>query len=498
MLSADNQSGYGGGGTNNGGYIDNDYMPDIDIYREGIIITQGPVSRDGAITSVLSGLRGASTGKTYGSVKLSLDVQGLPQRLKLEGEIAGGVNVSKDRASKYRHNFTLTGTPSRAHGTVQGSLWAHAALTGRRPEIHSTVSADAYVRADPLPTEPPVREIVQVLSASLEGPGTLEITEGSTGTLTLTERVEGTIRLGKRTFTDTLNSEEYSVAWDISGTLPEGISFADGSIYVNGTARAGRYEAEISAEVSVRLIDGTVYTETLSKQVTIIIGSALHLIIGPGFISVNDYLDTLDENEITQAVGLTLGPDIRDVSGIERMPGLRELYGEGCSLNHDLIISDDVMLEVLDVRNTGIYTLRVPASLVSLDCGLNHLTRLELGHCEDLVEAKCEGQTREVDLRELSGLGELGITDITRVTGLTGYDDEGNPAQVNYDPDTGELSIAPSVAVIRYEYVTGFDGLTMDVLVADVERLQDWRSSGGCNYGTGALALAVLVLMRKR
>ena len=289
--------------------------------------------------------------------------------------------------------------------------------------------------------------------------------------------------------------------------MPEGISFSDGSIYVDETAEAGTFWGEISAEVSAQLIDGTVYTETLSKQVTITINpkavpGLLRLTIGPGFVSVNDYLDTLDESEIALAVGLTLGPDIRDVSGIERMPSLRELYGEGCRLNPELVISDDVMLEVLNVRNTGIYTLRVPASLVSLDCGLNHLAGLELGQCEGLgtrdVGVRCEGQTREADLQELSGLAELGIDDASRVTGLTGYDEEGSPADVSYDPDTGELSIAPSVAVIRYEYITGFDGLTMDVLLADVERLPIVRSSGGCRLGTGALALAVLLLLRKR
>ena len=163
------------------------------------------------------------------------------------------------------------------------------------------------------------------------------------------------------------------------------------------------------------------------------------------------------------------------------------------------------------------------SSLIKIDCSYNGLPALDITESifTALNELRCEGQqifgveaafsggVYRIDINALSGITEnipgvlVGAAALDKVYNVKAYDENGQKLQVTYDSEIGVFESPAKPDTVKYDYITGYRGVDMDVTLNAAyspEVLGGVGSSnGGCNASFGCLALLSLVLLlRKR
>ena len=98
---------------------------------------------------------------------------------------------------------------------------------------------------------------------------------------------------------------------------------------------------------------------------------------------------------------------------------------------------------------------------------------------------------------------------VNKVTGITGYTEDGSKILTEYDSETGVVTFESAPAVIKYFYDTGFDNSSMDVTIHSSGYQEEQEeviepdilgNSGGCNFGLSlsSLILASFVFVKRR
>lgn len=232
-----------------------------------------------------------------------------------------------------------------------------------------------------------------------------------------------------------------------------------------------------------------------------------------------------------------------DVSGCDKLEYLDvsscdigSLSVEGCEALRELVCSNNSIetldlsscpnFEVLDCKNNNLSVLNFEANnlLTKIDCRYNGLPALDITESifAALNELRCEGQQifgveadysggvyRIDDINALSGITEnisgvlAGAATLDKVYNVKAYDENGQEIQVTYDSGTGVFESPSKPDTVKYDYVTGYRGVDMDVTLKAAYSPEvlggTLGSRGGCDASFGCLALLSLVLLlRKR
>jgi uncharacterized repeat protein (TIGR02543 family) len=246
----------------------------------------------------------------------------------------------------------------------------------------------------------------------------------------------------------------------------------------------------------------------------------------------NQSVKTVDVtgNTILKMLDLTGSKvEMVDAGGCEN---LEEVNVEGCELLAYLDVSGTsitslntqncVNLETLNCASCDLHDLKIEGceSLETLDCSNNHLTMLEVQrmYFKNLRRVDCRNQrVRTPSLpRVLSILdilfgrsfgvsvadeSEEALTSyVAKVEDIIACDESGNEIQASYDKMTGEVTFSKEPAEMKYNYVTGFEDVKMDVTVtADTVTADEeggvrgiGSSNSGCSTGFGDVVLFLI------
>ena len=219
--------------------------------------------------------------------------------------------------------------------------------------------------------------------------------------------------------------------------------------------------------------------------------------------------------------------EIVDAKGCEN---LEEVNLEGCENLEYLDVSGTAITElnVQDCTNLvtvycascDIEELKIDGceKLSDLDCSNNSLLMLNASEFRNLGSLKCSHQRAVKPLSMLMNFIDLLLgrgsfvasaanedrTYLEYVKNLKAYDEAGNELDVNLDTENGEVDFSGEPAKIAYDYDTGFENTIMDVEISALESepgnkiVTRPRHSGGCSFGFGTWALAILALWFSR
>lgn len=157
--------------------------------------------------------------------------------------------------------------------------------------------------------------------------------------------------------------------------------------------------------------------------------------------------------------------------------------------------------------------------LDTLDCSYNSLLVFKATGLTNLHHLECRHQRvynkplarlmNFLDLLLGRGAFSSSVADendsaiLSNVENLKAYDATGQELAVEFDRESGEVMFSGEPAKIGYDYVTGFNGMMMDVEVYPSENQTEESGSlnvlgpsgGGCTSGFEMGALGVLVLL---
>ena len=219
--------------------------------------------------------------------------------------------------------------------------------------------------------------------------------------------------------------------------------------------------------------------------------------------------------------------------------GIQTLDAQGCTSLEQLDVSGCTSLQTLDVSNTPVKTLNAEdcTSLEVLDCSNCQLEELNLSGCDSLNVLDCSNNklhkldaytfsrldtllcsnqqitgwklsrlfsfvdyfVQKVFTADDSSVSDLGLENITN---LRAWDADGQELTAKYDPETGWAEFSGVPVKMTYDYITGFEGVLMDVTVfaSEYESIDLSRSCGGCSSGftLSASGIALTLLLRRR
>ena len=212
-----------------------------------------------------------------------------------------------------------------------------------------------------------------------------------------------------------------------------------------------------------------------------------------------------------------------DAKGCEN---LEEVNLEGCeSLEYlnvsetaitELNVQDCVNLRTIDCASCDLSDINLEGcnNLNDLDCSNNKLLLLDASKFRSLGSLKCSHQRAVKPLARLMnfidlllGRGSFAVsaanedsTYLENVKNLKAYDKAGNELTVKFDSESGEVKLSGEPAKIAYDYDTGFENTMMDVEISASASERETTagvgsSHGGCTFGFGTWALAVLTLL---
>lgn len=218
-----------------------------------------------------------------------------------------------------------------------------------------------------------------------------------------------------------------------------------------------------------------------------------------------------------------------DAKGCEN---LAEVNLEGCENLEYLDVSETAITElnVQDCVNLGtllcascdLSDLKIDGceKLNDLDCSNNSLLMLNASEFRNLGSLKCSHQRAVKPISRLMNFidllfsrGSFAVSAanedssyLENVTNLKAYDEAGNELAVKFDSESGEVEFSGEPAKIAYDYDTGFENTLMDVEISASDSASEPEnkattrvgSSGGCSFGFGAWALAILALCFSR
>ena len=228
---------------------------------------------------------------------------------------------------------------------------------------------------------------------------------------------------------------------------------------------------------------------------------------------------------------------------------VEKVNANGCKNLRDIDAEDNESLTELDVSDTNVSVINVKncTNLQTLNCSSCDLEagNLNLEGCTNLVSLNisrnhfgwfdydesssmlnyldCHSQ----DIRDweskktfsftkffnsgdvtAAGVTVMASAYVNHVMNITGYTASGDVIASEYNSKTGLAEFERAPAVIRYFYDTGFDDLSMDVVIIasdfkdDENEMTDLGDSGcgGCNVGLSlsSLFFAVFLFLKKR
>ncbi|MBR1487040.1 MAG: hypothetical protein IJ597_07300, partial [Synergistaceae bacterium] len=261
------------------------------------------------------------------------------------------------------------------------------------------------------------------------------------------------------------------------------------------------------------------------------------------------------ENTKVQSVNLTGNTNVKtvevknnaelktlDVSG----SSVQKVDASGCEELEEVKVENCAQLVELKVSNTAIAALNVKdcANLQTLDCSSCDIKDLNVNGCENLSDFNCSynrlpvlnasksrfpslgkldcrGQQISASLPRTFNINELlrkllnllvsnadaddeEVTYSKKIDSVKVYDAAGNPLTVDYNDETGDVSISGDPDKITYDYNTEFENTLMDVTISNTDETTPesgaYGSNSGCNsiaFGIGAV-LALVFMKAKR
>ena len=383
-------------------------------------------------------------------------------------ELNGGT-VSLDNPAKYTiesENFTLM-NPTKTGYTFEGWTGTSVDVTMSKDVTIPTGSTGnrEYVAnwmKNVLQESP---DVLQSIIVEISGDEMLTTNAETSVSITFKANVKGTY---SREQTRALSSDSYVLTWTMDNV--EGLSFSDGTLTVNEAATFGTHGVEITGNEALTTLN--------------LAGSKVEMV---------------------------------DAKGCEN---LEEANLEGCENLEYLDVSETpiTVLNVQDCKNLGtlncascdISYLSIEGceKLETLDCRNNSLSRLDLTAFNKLHKLECRDQhiygwpkLRQFNILDLLFLRIMNVSsssetdtdtsDIANVKDIKAYDENGNEIFVKYDEETGEVTFSEAPFKIKYNYITGFNGVLMDVSVLAKDENEEEphgavSSSSGCNAGFGA------------
>ena len=210
-------------------------------------------------------------------------------------------------------------------------------------------------------------------------------------------------------------------------------------------------------------------------------------------------LDT-DKNEIlsdSEINSITLmdvsGKKIDNLAGIENFSALVELY---CYSNNlvSLDVSKITGLMLLECDNNKLANLDISKNLelINLECEANNIAELDLSKNINLSYLKCYTQTlydmrvsRDQDIYNVN-ISKF-VSDLTKITDVTAYDENGNIINgISFDIAGGIITANSYPQSIKYGYNVNYvndSALSMDVTI--IASGYDENIDGQNNYGGG-------------
>ena len=397
----------------------------------------------------------------YSKYLYSMDIAGLPDWLSVDGETVSTDTISTG-TTEYHHEFALSGTPEKS-ADVGIVFTAWVKVSGDIPVLAANVSKDIAIHID-----------------EAEQKSEQETTDNNGSYL--------------ETRTEDNGTETQSLSDIVSNMTPEQVE-AVTTLKINTDISD---LAGIEAFTNLQQLD---LTEAVSLETVDLSGNTS---IKSVDVSGNNAVKTLT---LTGSNVETL-----DASGCE---SLEEVNVSGCdslvSLDvsntpiTDLNAEDCKNLQYLDCSSCSINDLRLEGcdSLNILDCSNNRLPKLDAGTFKALNTLSCFNQNitgwifgRTFSfVRQFMHVSAADDEEQTygaeNVTNLRAWDDSGNEiTDIDYDPETGIAVFGSTPSKITYDYLTGFQGVNMDVTVSGSPEEEDSTreatgpgASGGCNTG---------------
>ena len=444
----------------------------------------------------------------YDSYTYSLDVKGLPEWLKVSGATKTSESISVG-VSEHHHEFVIAGTPGREYDTANIVFTALIFVSGDYPAMLAKVSKDINISAESIPKPPD--EIPKSPDVVPESPDVVPESEDvSPDVVPKSDDVAPTAQTtiytgnigtgaGTRTLAEAvrnMTAEQKAAVKvlkvDASITSLEGLEEFTNLERLDLTEALSLETVDLRGNSSVKSVD--VSGNTALKSLTL----------------TGSKVETLDASGCESLVEV-------NVAGCESLKSLNvkntpitSLNAEGCK-----------GLEVLDCSECRLETLNLSGceSLNVLDCHDNRLNKLDAYTFAKLDELICYNQNiagvkvgREFSFLEFFGNvsasdNEANDSGVENVINIRAWDSSGNEITARYDIDTGIAIFGGVPAKIAYDYITGFNGVNMDVTVfADGEEAVEGtrNESSGCKAVSiipifaFALVVTVLVRMRKR
>ena len=459
--------------------------------------------------------------EAYDSYAYSLDIAGLPVWLKAEGELVSSDRLSTD-ITIYHHEFTISGrheSPDKAGVTFT----AIVLISGDWPPMRAMGRKDVKITAEGVPKPPD------------EQPPEEEPTDSPDMRPTESPDVSPDIRPNPP---DKVPDTSQDISPDVKPVSPDNPpEDTDRSDYLDtdSTGSAG----------SISEILGNLTPEQIQAVRVLKVDGNITDLAG---IEAFTNLERLDLTET--ALG---SADLRGLKNLKSIDiagnasitslnlsgtGIQTLDAQGCTSLEQLDVSGCTSLQTLDVSNTPVKTLNAEdcTSLEVLDCSNCQLEELNLSGCDSLNVLDCSNNklhkldaytfsrldtllcsnqqitgwklsrlfsfvdyfVQKVFTADDSSVSDLGLENITN---LRAWDADGSELTAKYDPETGSAEFSGVPVKLTYDYVTGFEGVLMDVTVFAAEQdtpepgsTGDPGSPGGCSTTLLELPLFTLIL----
>lgn len=432
----------------------------------------------------------------YYSYTYSLDVDGLPEWLKVSGATRSddviGVGVNE-----YHHEFVISGTPETSHDMAVTMFTALVYVSGDYPALLAAGSKDVNISARKIPKPPDkVPKSEDISPEVIPKPPDIspDVVPKPPDTVDTGGNGAGTSAVSLAEIVRNMTAEQKSAVKVLK-------------VNANVTDLTGLEEftnlERLDLKEAVRLETVDLSGNSSVKSVDISGNMALKTLTLTG-----SKVEVLDVSSCENLVEL-------NVAGCETLRLLNVSYTPIKTLN----VEGCTGLEVLNCSHCGFedLTLTGCVSLNILDCSYNNLHRLDVYMLARLNELKCEHQTVDgpaiglvLDMAQYfdgisaSSLNEANDSGVENVINLRAFDSSGREISAEYDRDTGIARFGEIPAKMTYDYITGFEDVNMDVTVFAAERggiRGVGSNSGGCNAEFALSVLLtglVLAMLRKK
>ena len=367
-----------------------------------------------------------------------------------------------------------------------------------------------------------------------------------------------TLSEGEYALTWSLNEKLSGIAINDNGELIVNDSLEAGNYYITIRAQAEYSQVTVKAALNINIFVKDTYGHEDNQQVQeydtrIITAPDKILTLSPEAKNAVTYLELngdihnlsdIDFTDFTSLITLDLSKSQNlETADLSILPDtVKEINLSGASITSLNLTGCNVqIINAQDCENLEYIDAQGLSSLLELDISNSPISSLNLTDCVNLVKlicSNCELDSEGLMLDGCSSLQELDISnnhfmyfdnidsleklkcsgqevfiyyasesntyfDLNRgggtnsVINITAYGQDNTELAVFYDTNSGLARFEAVPSLIKYEYVTGFKGVNMDVKIylsgSDLQNNSHIESRGGCNLGFNLFALSLLV-----